>query len=106
MTIALVLLYGLVAWRVSSLLLREDGPFRIFDRVRDLVGANRSGELSALAGLFTCIWCISVWVGAALTLTHGIFVGWDWWLWLLPFGISTLVLLLERIMTESRTFPL
>lgn len=60
------MLVGLAAWRVSSLLLYEDGPWAAFARLRSAAGVERSGEMTGLATLFSCVWCMSVWIGAPL----------------------------------------
>lgn len=63
-----VLLVGLATWRVSSLIIAETGPFRVFAWIRHLVRADRPGELSGLAELFSCVWCMSVWIGGLSVL--------------------------------------
>lgn len=50
----------LAVWRLSYMLIYEDGLFNILDLIRR--GANRIG----LGDLFACIYCLSVWVGAGL----------------------------------------
>lgn len=59
---------GLATWRLSILLIQDDGPFLVFSRLRRAVGADRPGEVTGLAFVFTCIYCMSVWVGIALWL--------------------------------------
>ena len=62
---------GLICWRITSLLVREDGPFDIFAKFRRLVGVSYN-EYSIPVGknvfakLLICIWCASVWVSLAL----------------------------------------
>lgn len=63
MTLLDFLLVGLATWRLSSLILYEEGPFAIFERVRTRAGVNRPGEVTSLATLFSCMWCMSVWIG-------------------------------------------
>lgn len=63
------LILALATWRLSNLLVNEDGPWQMFTRLRTLAGVRYNGEdfqLEAptmLAGAFACIWCMSVWVG-------------------------------------------
>jgi hypothetical protein len=45
-------------WRLSYMLVSEDGLFDMFDHLRRV--ANRT----PLDGLFACIYCMSVWVSA------------------------------------------
>lgn len=53
------LILALAVWRVSHLISREDGPFYIFKRLRNRL---------PLGGLTACIYCLSVWIAAALYL--------------------------------------
>lgn len=95
------LVLGLAAWRLTSLLVNEDGPWNIFARFRHWVGVrfNEKSEpygTNFLADGLTCVWCTSVWVGVCLTV---------WWAaneWLtpllcLPFALSTLSILVQKI---------
>lgn len=58
-----LIVIALAVWRFSYMLINEDGPFDILDRVRRL--ANRVDTISAL---FACIYCMSIWIAAALLL--------------------------------------
>ena len=61
------LIVALAVWRVSSLLVNEDGPFDIFAKIRYWVGV-RFNQLSEPYGInviskgLTCVWCTSVWI--------------------------------------------
>lgn len=48
----------LATWRLSYMLLHDDGPFDVFDRLRRWANQTR------FDGLFACIYCMSVWVSA------------------------------------------
>ncbi len=52
----------LVTWRVSHLLVEEDGPGQVLTRVRAAVDAT------PLVGLLDCFGCTSIWVGALTSL--------------------------------------
>jgi len=52
-----LLVGSLTTWRVSRLIVHEDGPANLVVRVRQSVDAT------ALAGLMDCFACTSVWVG-------------------------------------------
>lgn len=57
-----VILVGLASWRMASLLVDEEGPGLIFEKIRDVVGANRPGEIEGfIPSVFSCIYCMSVW---------------------------------------------
>lgn len=114
-----VLLLGLATWRVSSLLVNEDGPWRVFRRMRRLARAGEwsqagldAGRLSSdevewvmmqagrpegfFSGLLSCIWCVSVWVSALVVIM--------WLIWphlaitaCLVLAISAMAILIERV---------
>jgi hypothetical protein len=68
MTILEFLVLTLATWRISSILVEEDGPFEVFDKLRHKLGVRYDehsypyGE-NELAKTLTCIWCVSPWVG-------------------------------------------
>lgn len=59
-----LVLAALACWRVTSLLVYEDGPGDIFERFR--TWAASPPGLPSLYGLLDCFWCTSVWVAAPL----------------------------------------
>lgn len=64
---------ALATWRLSHLLIKEDGPYDVFGRLRDAVGItyderSRPVAGSELAKIFLCFWCMSIWVGLFITL--------------------------------------
>lgn len=58
---------ALATWRLASLLIDEDGPSHIFERLRARAGVYDPGEVSGLATLFSCYWCLSVHAAAVLS---------------------------------------
>ena len=52
-----LILATLAVWRLTSLLVYEDGPFGVFDRLRDALLFRR---------LLGCFWCTSVWTAAII----------------------------------------
>lgn len=69
MSLGDLLLLGLATWRLTSLLVNEDGPFDLFVKLRWLLGvrfdeqSQRQGTNMLAKGLL-CIWCTSIWVAA------------------------------------------
>lgn len=66
---------SLATWRLSSLLTREDGPFYIFRRLRELNGIVHDEDGNAIvvperffALLLSCSWCVSIWVAFFVVL--------------------------------------
>ena len=81
----------LATYRLTSLLHREAGPFKIFVWIRerfgivhDFLGFPHGYPETMFGKLFECFWCLSVWVGSMTTVV--ILLG-AWWL-LLPFALS------------------
>lgn len=69
-TLTELLIFSLATWRVSSLFVSEAGPFRLFVRVREWAGITHDDNDEVVmipdtlrAGLLSCVWCFSVWVG-------------------------------------------
>jgi hypothetical protein len=92
----------LATWRLSAMFSYETGPFEMFVYIRELAGIvhDDTGEIvtddgSFFAELFTCIWCLSIWIGA--------FVGIVLWFYpvlvvlFLPFALSAGAVLVERL---------
>ena len=52
-----LLLAALACWRLTSLLVYEDGPGEIFKRLRDFLW---------IPDLLDCFWCTSLWAAAPL----------------------------------------
>lgn len=67
-----LLCLALATWRVSSFLVQEAGPGDIFAQMRYRLGVrfderSQPYGTSVLSSLFTCIWCMSVWVAFCFT---------------------------------------
>lgn len=65
------LLLGLATWRVSFMLVGEDGPGLAFFRLREWTGIKHDEKRHIymvperfLPMLLSCVWCTSVWVSA------------------------------------------
>jgi len=92
-----VLIVGLAAWRASALLVYEDGPFHVFERIRNAVGIPADGGPieGFLPLLLSCIWCTSVWTAAAM---------WGLWYvhWAIPGAIAAMAVapVVERFARE------
>jgi len=98
-----VILYGLATWRLTSLLIREEGPFELFVMIRKALGILHDdskapiGYPNTFAGkLFECSWCLSVWIAGGLTLAYiflpSLAMYFVFWL-----SLSTLTILIDEV---------
>jgi hypothetical protein len=76
----------LATWRISSLLVNEDGPFEIFDTIRVVFDRLK---------VFQCLWCTSVWIGTIVTVGYFFNPTLTTWI-LLPFTISAGAILVDK----------
>lgn len=61
-SLLIAILCGLAGWRMANLLAFEDGPFGIFQKFRDLIGIKPGPIEGFLPTLFSCIYCLSLWM--------------------------------------------
>ena len=71
--LAPLVILALATWRLSSLLVREDGPFDVFGKFRSAVGVkydehSRPYGTNPVAEALTCLWCTSIWSSTFLCL--------------------------------------
>lgn len=76
-----LIILALATWRIAYMLVQEDGPRKIFERLRH---RDKSG-------VFDCIYCTSVHVGFWVFFLW--FIGWD--ILAYPFALSGLALMLR-----------
>jgi hypothetical protein len=79
-----LLLATLAVWRITHLVVKEDGPWRVFEVLRRIVPGQ----------LFSCFYCLTVWLAAPFVWFTGgslseKFV--TWW------ALSGAAVLLERV---------
>ena len=86
----------LSVWRVTNLLVAEDGPWNIFARLRQRAG---QGFFATLIG---CFYCLSLWVSAPLAWMIGSGKKERLLLWL---ALSGGAILLHRVTERNETVP-
>lgn len=84
-------LFGLATWRITSLIVDEDGPFDMFVKFRSFIGVyydeySQAQGRNVVARAFTCFWCASIWVSVVVALLAGYYST------LLEFFVSVLAL--------------
>lgn len=106
-----LLILALATWRISSLLVDEDGLFDMFEKLRIWAGVRymkgETGELEqvvpddtprfkkTIAKWLTCRWCCSLWIGAGLTIAY---VAWGHVVYVvLPWSISALAIIIDAM---------
>lgn len=94
-----LIVLALAAWRLTSLLVWEDGPFEVFARLRYRLGVRFDDQSVAygtnwFAKGVVCPACASVWFG---TLWAAAYWLWPdvWWL-ALPLALSAVAAIVER----------
>lgn len=72
-----ILIIGMATWRLSSILVNEDGPkywmkdFRQWAGISyDSFGRMEAVKETLLAGILSCLWCCSVWVGGGFAIAY------------------------------------
>jgi len=94
-----VVILSLATWRISSLLVDEDGPFEIFMKLRNLVGVKFDAEgyvygSNELSKQFVCLWCMSLWVGILLSIIYFLL---PWTIYVfMGFAFSTVSIWIDR----------
>ena len=69
-----LLLMGLATWRLSIMLMYEPGPFRLLLKGRERLDIVHDGEgpigwPDTMPGvMFSCLGCMSIWIGACIFL--------------------------------------
>lgn len=95
------LILTLATWRITSLLVNEYGPFNLLERLRYRLGVRYDEDLrrigtNVVSEAFTCVWCLSVWVGLVLSVALYAMPVWSVWL-LLPFALSAGAIVIDRL---------
>ncbi len=95
------LILALATWRITSLLVNEYGPFNLLERMRYWLGVRYDEDLrrigtNVVAEAFTCVWCLSVWVGLVLSVALYAMPVLSVWL-LLPFALSAGAIVIDRL---------
>lgn len=97
-----LIIYGFAVWRISSLFVREDGPTYIFRHLREKIGITHDEQGvpviipdTFLAGVFSCVWCFSIWVAFFWTIFWLMLPEWSLKI-AVPFAMSGVAILIDR----------
>lgn len=83
------LLIGLAAYRAAKMLTMEDGPFNVFEKLRDWI-FTRFDEYSWVNKGFSCPLCVSFWLALAF-----IFLPTPVLIWLAAAAIASVIFTME-----------
>lgn len=93
---------GMATWRITSLLVREQGPWNIFERIRELSGIihDEDGNVLAIpdnffADVLSCVWCCSIWVAFGWSIVFFIYPVITWVA--IPFALSSITIFLDKL---------
>lgn len=94
-----LIILGLATWRISHMIVNEEGPYEIFDKLRYKVGVQYTEDLepfgwNPIAEIFICVYCMSVWVGGVLFLFDAL-LGWSWIG--IPFALSAFGIIVHEV---------
>jgi hypothetical protein len=91
---------GLATWRIASLISNEQGPFYIFERIRERAGEcylpDGTRIATAMLGkLLQCLDCVSVHIGIFWFVVY-FFVP-NLWIMSIPFALSAMAIIWEKV---------
>jgi hypothetical protein len=98
------IILALATWRLTSLLVWEDGPFEVFAKLRYRLGV-RYDDLSQAYGTnwlakgVVCPACASVWFGTFWAIAYLLWPQ-TWWA-ALPFALSAGAILVESLVADK-----
>lgn len=107
MDIANLLIYGLAVWRISSLLVNEEGPWGVFESFREWLGIERIFDPEYLQvpdrffpQIFACVWCMSIWVAIAVSICRYYFSAPTFYI-CLALAFSAMAIVVERVVRRE-----
>ncbi len=95
-----VFLAAMATWRLTLMVINENGPYMIFSKFRTWAGVSvniETGELNTptnLSKLITCSFCLSFWVGIGFMEIFFLAPSWLFQTIALPFVLSAITILL------------
>ncbi len=88
-------------WRLSHMLLKENGPYTVFRRLREKFGVTYYPDSNDVASyeheITVCIWCLSMWVGAGVALLYRMFGSNASWV-VAPYAFSAFAASWDRLL--------
>lgn len=112
MTLLEIAVFGLATWRIASLFVNESGPWFVFERLRTWSGiywhlSKDGGDILIVPDKFlpqviSCVWCLSLYIGAAWVQFFVFFPTAAFYV-ALPFALSTIVILIDLVIVNLKS---
>lgn len=83
----LFIILSLATWRLSHLITNEDGPYQMLAEFRHITVRYTK--------LFSCIYCLSVWLGIIFVIGYYFYPTIVFWI-ALPMALSGLAIVIDR----------
>lgn len=94
---------ALATWRVSHMLLYEEGPWSIFLQMRKRLGVQYAEDdttvISYRYTITVCLWCLSIWIATGVTILQRMSPLARWLL--TPFAYGMVASSLDRLFTTA-----
>lgn len=86
----------LATWRISNLLTSEDGPYYVFQKIRERCGFEYDDVGSLISypsnHVLSCNWCTSFWTAIILLIVPLVL--------LVPFAVSAGAIVVDRVVNK------
>lgn len=101
------IILALAIWRIGNMLVKEDGPWLMFEHLRlkaglmpqsadHPMGVRETDPPGRMPGsLFTCVWCMSIWVAGVWTVFYALNKKIASWA-AMPFALSAISCVIDR----------
>lgn len=99
MEIVHFIIYALAVWRISNIFVREQGPWNVFEKLRDWSGIEYEGMIPSnlIGSLLSCTWCFSVWIAFVFVVLIFVIPAWSLWI-AMPFALSAAAILVDNFL--------
>lgn len=88
----MLVVLGLATWRVSNILVHEEGPWYVARKIRQMFGVvhDDDGPISYPDNsVFACMYCMSVWVGVVMLALPSVCA--------MPFALSAFAIFVHMV---------
>ena len=108
MNFIILIILAFATWRFADILVEEDGPWDIVLNFRNTIAMYYDQDVDAyspkddmIGQLFSCVRCMSVWVGAFWLLAWFILPTTLFYIIALPFAFSGMAILIDTMVYKG-----